>query len=106
MSQDANAARRRVEITNAYGLHLRPAEKFAALAGRFRAEVRVRHEGRDLNGKSILDLMTMAAECGTWLELEAIGPDAAEALTALAALITSDFGEPTPEAGPAGGRHP
>lgn len=115
MSQDPHLARRRVEITNAYGLHLRPAEKFVGLAGRFVAEIRVRHEGRDFNGKSILDLMSLAAECGTWLEVEARGPDAEAAVAALAELVVARFGEeaappscPSPEAdpGPAGGLRP
>ncbi|MEW4571049.1 HPr family phosphocarrier protein [Tautonia sp. JC769] len=93
MSQDHSPVRRRVEITNPYGLHLRPAEKFVGLAGQFRADVRVRYEGRDCNGKSILDLMTLAAECGSWLELEAQGPDAEAAVTALVELVATHFGE-------------
>ncbi|WP_169972601.1 HPr family phosphocarrier protein [Tautonia rosea] len=117
MSQDLHRVRRRVEITNPYGLHLRPAEKFVGLAGKFRAEVRVHYEGRDCNGKSILDLMTLAAECGSWLELEARGPDAEAAITALVELVSTHFGEktgcddhqaPPPEAdtSPPGGLHP
>ncbi|RUL86882.1 HPr family phosphocarrier protein [Tautonia sociabilis] len=115
MTQDPHLARRRVEITNPYGLHLRPAEKFVGLAGQFRAEVRVRHEGRDFNGKSILDLMALAAECGTWLELEALGPDADAAVAALAELVAARFGELTPpgpcppaeaDSGQAGKLHP
>ncbi|WP_235905549.1 HPr family phosphocarrier protein [Tautonia marina] len=95
MSQDLHRVRRRVEITNPYGLHLRPAEKFVGLAGQFRADVRVRYEGRDCNGKSILDLMTLAAECGSWLELEAQGPDAEAAVSALVELVATHFGEKT-----------
>ena len=94
MSQDPAVARRRVEITNPYGLHLRPAEKFVG-AGRPVPTPRssVRHQGRDFNGKSILDLMTLAAECGTWLEVEARGPDAEAAVAALAELVAARFGE-------------
>lgn len=123
MSQDLHLIRRRVEITNPYGLHLRPAEKFVGLAGTFHSEVRVRFEGRDCNGKSIFDLMTLAAECGSWLELEAQGPDAEAAIAALAELVAARFGEPpqpiqppgtTPpqspgtgaDVGPAGGLQP
>jgi phosphotransferase system HPr (HPr) family protein len=86
-------ARRRVEIVNALGLHLRPAERFVAVANRFRSDIRVSNPGRVSNGKSILDLMTMAAECRTWLDLEARGPDADEALDALAGLIAARFHE-------------
>ncbi len=93
MSQDVSVARRTVQILNLYGLHLRPAEKFVGLAHQHQAEVRVRHQGNEFNGKSILDLMSLAAECGTWLELEAQGPDAEATLTALAELIAARFHE-------------
>jgi phosphocarrier protein len=96
MSQDPDPlqiACRQVEITNALGLHLRPADKFVRLAHQFRSEIRVSHEGNQINGKSILDLTTLAAECGTILELEARGPDAEAAVEALAELILARFHE-------------
>lgn len=92
MSHDP-AARRHVEITNEYGLHLGPAAKFVKLAGRFQSEIRVHHNGKDINGKSILDLTLLAAETGTVLLLEARGPDAEEAVDALARLVVSQFRE-------------
>jgi phosphocarrier protein len=82
-----------VEITNSLGLHLRPADKFVKLALRYQSEIRVLYNGNQFNGKSILDLTTLAAECGTRLELEARGPDATEALEALAELISAQFYE-------------
>ena len=85
------AARRRVEIVNAHGLHMRPAGKFVGLANSFRSEVRVFYRGTWVNGKSILDMTTLAAECGTMLDLEASGPDAEEALVALADLVAAGF---------------
>lgn len=102
MSHDPPAARRPVEITNGLGLHMRPADKFVKLALRFQSEVRVHHNGAEFNGKSILDLTSLAAECGTRLELEARGPDAEAALDALAALVLARFyendeGEPVKE---------
>ncbi len=93
MSHDPQVARRQVEITNALGLHLRPADKFVRLAHRFQSEIRVSHEGHEINGKSILDLTTLAAECGTRLDLEARGPDAEEAVEALAELVLARFHE-------------
>jgi len=84
-------ARRRVQIVNAYGLHVRPATKFVSLAQSFRSQVRVGHEGRTVNGKSMLDMTGLAAECGTVLDLEAEGPDAEEALAALADLVAAGF---------------
>ena len=87
---------RQAEIVNSEGLHLRPADQFVRLAQRFRAEIRVSCGDKHVNGKSILDLATLAAGRGTRLELEAIGPDAEEAVTALAALIEAGFREAEP----------
>jgi phosphocarrier protein len=84
-------ARRRVQIVNAHGLHMRPATKFVKLAGSFRSEVWVDHQGARVNGKSILDMTGLAAECGTELELEARGPDAGAAIDALAGLVEAGF---------------
>ena len=88
-----HVARRQVEVLNAYGLHLRPADKFVRLASTFQAEIRVYFKGNQYNGKSILDLTTLAAERGSQLELEAVGPDAETALTALAELVLARFHE-------------
>jgi phosphocarrier protein HPr len=100
MTPEPAIVRRQVEILNEYGLHLRPAEKFVKLALQFRSEVRVYHRGNEFNGKSMLDLTTLAAGPGTHLELEARGPDAEEAMAALAALVAARFheaeGEPPP----------
>jgi phosphotransferase system HPr (HPr) family protein len=84
---------RQVEVTNAHGLHLRAANQFARLARQFQAEVWVGYEGRKVSGRSILDLTTLAAGCGTRLEVEAHGPDAEAALDALTALIWRKFDE-------------
>ncbi len=86
-------ARRTVVILNALGLHLRPADRFVGLARRFAAEIWVHRDGRAADGKSILDLATLAAECGSRLQLEARGPDAEAALTALAELVAARFHE-------------
>jgi phosphocarrier protein len=104
MSHDTTVAHRQVEITNSLGLHVRPAMKFVDVASRYQSEVRVRHNNNEFNGKSLLELTMMAAECGTRLELEARGPDAAAAVEALAELVTARFyegddGEPI-DAGP------
>jgi phosphocarrier protein len=90
---DPPVARRQVQILNAYGLHLRPADKFVRLAYQFQAEVRVYYKGHEYNGKSILDLTSLAAECGTRLDLEARGPDAEAAVAALAELVSARFYE-------------
>ena len=93
MSHDSPVVRRQVEITNAMGLHFRPADKFVELARRFQSEIRVSVDGQAMNGKSILDLVGLAAECGTQLDLEAEGPDAEAALAALAELVAAQFHE-------------
>jgi phosphocarrier protein HPr len=93
MSQQPAVARRQVEVLNALGLHLRPALKFVELALKYQAEVRVHYNGNDFNGKSILELTSLAAEFGSCLELEARGPDASEAVDALADLVRARFHE-------------
>ena len=93
MFEDAGVpiARRPVVILNPLGLHLRPADCFVGLARRFAAEIRVHRDGRAVDGKSILDMMTLAAGCGTRLDLEARGPDAEAALAALVELVSAGF---------------
>ncbi len=91
MQNDRAVARRRVQIVNAYGLHVRPATKFVEVAQSFQSEVRVDFLGTKVNGKSLLDMMGLAAECGTSLELEAEGPDAEAALAELADLAAAGF---------------
>ena len=76
MSHDTTVARRQVEITNSLGLHMRPANKFVELALQYQSEIRVHYNGNEYNGKSILELTSLAAECGSRLELEARGADA------------------------------
>ncbi|WP_422926734.1 HPr family phosphocarrier protein [Singulisphaera sp. PoT] len=93
MSQDSPVARRQVEITNSLGLHMRPADKFVKLALQYQSEIRVYLEGSEYNGKSILDLTSLAAECGTRLDIEARGPDAENAIEALAGLVHAQFYE-------------
>ncbi len=100
MSNDTNVVRRQVEVMNSLGLHMRPANKFVELALKYQADIRVHYNGNEFNGKSILDLTSLAAECGTLLDLEARGPDADAAVESLAQLVSARFyededGEPT-----------
>ena len=89
MAQDIHIARRQVGISNFLGLHLRVAEKFVKVANAFQSEVRVHCKDIIANGKSILSLLSLAAECGTMLALEAQGCDAEDAVAALANLIAA-----------------
>jgi phosphocarrier protein HPr len=90
---DGAIARRQVEITYPLGLHLRAANTFATLARSFRAETRVSSDGKEADGKSILDLLTLAAACGSVLDLEARGPDAEAVVAALVELVQGGFNE-------------
>lgn len=78
---------RKVLVTNPNGLHMRPSAQFVQLAEQFQSSVVVRTDSREANGKSIWDLLGLAAEEGTELTLEADGPDASDALEALTALL-------------------
>ena len=91
MDDGCQPARRRVEIINTYGLHMRPSSKFVKLASAFQSDVRVRHQDVEANGKSILEMTSLAAERGSALDLEAHGPDAEAALSALAELVAAGF---------------
>lgn len=81
---------RTVKITNPQGLHARPASTFVKLACRFESEVTVKKGPDAVNGKSIMGLMTLAANQGTVLEIEVSGPDAEKAIEELAAFLSSD----------------
>ncbi|HXZ36894.1 MAG TPA: HPr family phosphocarrier protein [Thermodesulfobacteriota bacterium] len=80
-------------IKNKFGLHARPSASFVQTASRFRSEIKVEKDGLVADGKSILDLMMLAAAQGTQLTIKARGADAQEALKALGDLIEGRFGE-------------
>jgi phosphocarrier protein HPr len=82
---------RPIDISNIPGLNLRAADKFVRLAGRFTAEVWVFCDERRVNGKSILDLITLTAACGSRLQIETDGPEADAALDALSQLVIRGF---------------
>ena len=86
-------ASRELEIINPLGLHLRAAHKFVSLAQKFDSTVKVRYNGREANGKSILDLSTLAVECGLRVVVTAEGPDAEAAVDMLADLTARAFDE-------------
>jgi phosphocarrier protein HPr len=82
-----------VRITNPAGMHARPAAEFVKLAARFQAQVRVSKEGLEVDGKSIMGVLMLAAEQGAELHLSADGADADKALEALVDLVDRGFGE-------------
>lgn len=80
-------------IINKLGLHARASAKLTQLAGKFESEVWLTRNGRRVNAKSIMGVMTLAASMGTTVELETSGPDEVQAMEALKALINDYFGE-------------
>ena len=88
------AVSRTVVVRNRLGLHARASAQFVKTAGRFQAEITVEVGPQQVNGKSIMGLLLLAAAQGTSLTLRARGPDAALALEALFALVDGLFGEP------------
>ena len=94
MSTGAASARREITIINRLGLHARAAARFVEVASRFQAEVHLIRGEREVNGKSIMGVMMLAAARGTRLTLEAHGEDAGEAVEALEQLVAERFGEP------------
>ena len=84
---------RQVQIVNKNGLHARPAAEIVKLAAKYKADITVTRDDLEVNGKSIMGVMMLAAECGSTLTLRAEGPDADQALDALSTLIGNRFGE-------------
>jgi phosphocarrier protein HPr len=82
-----------VTIVNDLGLHARAAARFVHTAGRFVARVRVARGGREMDGKSIMGLLLLAAARGSSITISADGPDEADAITALSALVQRGFDE-------------
>jgi phosphocarrier protein len=84
---------REVRIENRNGLHARPAAEIVKTAAKFRSEITIRRDDMEVNGKSIMGVMMLAAEYGCSLVLVASGDDAEQAVDALATLVASRFGE-------------
>ena len=90
---------RELTLLNRYGMHVRPAGLFAKVASRYDASVEVEKDGNVVSGKSIMALMTLEATCGTVLKVTASGPQAAEVLDELEALVGRKFDIPDEQYG-------
>jgi phosphocarrier protein HPr len=84
---------RSVTIVNKNGLHARPAAALVKTASRFQSEITMVRDDLEVNGKSIMGVMMLAAECGAELLVRADGPDAEQAVQAIADLVARKFGE-------------
>ena len=82
-----------VTVANPQGLHARPADLFVKTANRYESQIEVVKDGERVDGKSILGILTLVAEQGTQLSIEAKGVDARDALRALVELIEQGFVE-------------
>ena len=80
-------------VVNDLGLHARPAGEFVKVASRFESDVLVTKDGEPVNGKSILGVMTLAAERGSQLTVRAEGVDAEHAVAALERLVAAGFSD-------------
>jgi phosphocarrier protein HPr len=92
-TESGDKAEKEVTIVNRLGMHARPAAMFVRIASRYRSEIWVEKEGEQINGKSIMGLMMLAAGQGSKLTIRCQGPDADRALEELEALIANRFNE-------------
>ena len=84
---------RAVEVVNEAGIHARPAAEIVKLAAKYKSEILIIRDDLEVNAKSIMGVMMLAAECGATVIIRAEGVDADAAIAALADLIASSFGE-------------
>jgi phosphocarrier protein len=84
---------RSVQIANRNGLHARPAAEIVKTSAKFKSEITIVRDDLEVNGKSIMGVMMLAAEFGATLTIRAHGPDAQQAVDAIAGLIAQRFGE-------------
>lgn len=93
MTQSANGVERSVRIQNKLGLHARPAAEFVKAASQYDADVLVRKDELEVNGKSIMGMMMLAAEYGSEITIRASGADSEAAVSELVQLVEGRFGE-------------
>lgn len=84
---------RSVKIVNKLGIHARPAAEIVKTAAKFGSDITIVRDDLEVNGKSIMGVMMLAAEQGATIDIKADGPDAREAIDALEAVINDGFGE-------------
>ena len=84
---------KKVKVLNSMGLHARPAAQFVKIAAKYKSDVYISRNDREVNGKSIMGVMTLAAEKGSELTLKIDGRDELQAMKALVNLISNKFFE-------------
>ncbi len=93
MTTDTPVHSRELTIVNKLGLHARAAAKLVTLAGQFNATIVLRRNDRQVNGKSMMGVLMLAAAQGTTISVDASGSDATAALDAITELVADRFGE-------------
>ena len=91
--EESRKVERHIKIVNQLGLHARPASMMAKLTSSFKSDIFIRKDAEEVNGKSIMGIMTLAAGKDAVLKFTAIGPDAEKAMDAIEKLIESKFDE-------------
>ena len=91
--------KKKIQIKNSQGLHARPASLFVKIANRFESEVTLRKDSEEVSGKSIMGLLTLAANRGSMVEIEVSGSDAPEAMKALEEFLSTDCEDGGPPPG-------
>ncbi len=90
---DSNQSKKTCTVVNKLGIHARPAALFVKVANKFHSEISVEKDGEEVNGKSIMGLMMLAAAQGSKLTVSAKGTDAAAAVNELEQLFVNKFNE-------------
>ena len=85
--------KKKITVVNRLGLHARPAAQIVQQASRFKSEIRLSKDGLEVNAKSIMGVMMLAAEMGSIVWVSADGPDEAAAVEAIERVFASKFGE-------------
>jgi len=84
---------KKIQIVNKLGLHARAAMKLVNLASRYQSKILISYNNREVDAKSVMNVMVLAAGCGTTIELIVSGDDEKEAMDAIEKLINDKFGE-------------
>lgn len=80
-------------VVNKLGFHMRPAGEFVKAMAKFKSDVNILVNGKDVDGKSIMNVMAACIKCGSEIEIQCTGPDEVEMLKAASELVNSGLGE-------------
>ncbi len=80
-------------INNELGMHMRPASLLSQMAAKYQSNIKIKHNGKDFNAKSVMLLMTALIKCGSQIEVVCDGPDEEAALAEITAFIDSGMGD-------------